>query len=75
MPNIEQGPEFPCDADLEPYVTAGKIDAWQAMQTTTCRAAAKAVAELQALQKKMDELQQQDKPALPSKWTPTPRYT
>lgn len=75
MSNSEQGPEFPCDADLEPYVKAGKIDAWQAMMTTTCRSAAKAVAELKSLQKKMDERQQQVEPAPPSKWTPTPKYT
>lgn len=74
MPNSEQGPEFPCDADLEPYVTAGKIDAWQAMMTTTCRAAAKAVAELQSLQKKMDQRQHEAESAPPSKWTPTPKY-
>lgn len=74
MLNSESGPEFPCDADLEPFVKSGKIDAWQAMMTTTCRAAAQTVAMLEALQKKMDDLQQQAEPAPQNKWTPTPKY-
>ncbi len=68
---MADGPEFPCDADLEPYVARGDMDAWQAMMTTTCRAVTRANNLLEQLQKKMDDRAQ---PAPQRKLTPTPKY-
>lgn len=55
-------PEFPCDVDLEPFVLAGELDAWQAMAITSCRAASETRILLAELQKKMEQLLAQPAP-------------
>lgn len=68
---MADSPEFPCDADLEPFVARGELDAWQAMMTTTCRAVARTNSLLEQLQKKMEDHAQ---PVPQKKFTPTPKY-